>query len=87
MRAFSFDDVKERLEKLADGGVTDSSELKHTVEFLKDIVDNVKYDHETGHNYTKGEIKNVLKQQLLGSLDELRASCDILETKVKEFLK
>lgn len=87
MPHIDFNIVKEQLSKLADGGITDSSEIKHVVDFLVDIVDNVRYDYESGHNYTEGEIKQVLKQQMLGSLDELQASCDILEKKVKEILK
>jgi hypothetical protein len=83
MKKFSFEGMKIELDKATK--CADGSEIKHLIEFLKDIVDNVEYDVEQG-SYA-GVEKAVLKQQLLGSLDELRASCDTLETKVKELLK
>lgn len=78
----NFDAIKVSLSKKSQGH---ESEVKHIVDFLLDIVDNVKYDVKTG-SYA-GVEKQALKQQLLGSIDELRASCDILEREVKKVLK
>ena len=88
MSHIDFNIVKEQFKQSLDRATCDQSEIKHILDFLLDIVDNVHYDCESGHNYTrKGEARQVLKQQMLGSLDELRASCDLLEKKVKEILK
>lgn len=79
----NFERIKTGLQKRAVGH--NDSEIKHIVSFLEDVIDNVTYDVETG-NYV-GREKEALKAQLLGSLDELRVSCDLLETDVKKLLK
>jgi len=77
----NFDKIKREIRELSQG---DGSEIKHIAEFVADIVDNVKYDCATG-NY-QGKAAQVLRTQILGSLDEMRASIEIIEKKVKEII-
>jgi len=52
----------------------DSSERRHVLEFLADVVENVEYDVES-ENYSKAEAEQILRQQLIGVLEEFGYQC------------
>jgi hypothetical protein len=76
-------DIEDRLR--ARQRVSDSSEHKHIIDFLLDVVDQVHYDIDCGYPYTTE--RDVLRRQLLNTLDEFTESCAALKTLIEKELK
>lgn len=83
-KKFNFEALKDKL--VSRQRTTDSSEHKHVIEFLIDVVDSVRYDVEHGHNYV-GEEREALLAQMTNTLIEFKESCKALETFITKELK
>jgi len=73
----NFEEMVAMVKAGRDTKVCDSSERRHLFEFLSDICDNVEYDIESG-NYSDEEKLGVLRQQLIGSLEELKWHAELI---------
>jgi len=80
---FDFLAFKEELQKQAK--TSDSSEQHNLIDFMTDIVDNVEYDLRGG-NYAEAHAKTVLREQMVGSLEQFEDHITYLKKHLKESL-
>lgn len=78
-----FAELRQKLHQL--NRCSDSSETKHLIEFMNDQVYSIESDFR-GENYKETIQKDVLKEQLLGSLEEFEYAAKHLRQELtKEF--
>jgi hypothetical protein len=81
-----FEQLAERIDELRK--TSDSSEFKHILDFVADQVDNVLYDFRTGCYDPEADAPvKVLRQQIVGSLQELGAAAEAMKTHIFPDLK
>lgn len=81
MKKRDFDKLKEELQRLAKA--SDSSEQHNVLDFLTDVVDNIQYDVKAG-NYKNADVKRVLREHMVGCLEQFEEHIGYLKKYLKE---